>query len=131
MRVFVVHHPGDQDFVETLVREMERRGFDRVARAAEADVALLLVSRAALQHGLGSAPREALEAGIDALPVLLGDDAVPLRFPVHRKHTPLAKDVATVMKHLVENRKQRGAHQVEGKRELFGYGVLLALVLRA
>jgi hypothetical protein len=131
MRTYVVHHPSDLDFVTTLLREMERREFTRVATPAEADVALLLVSRAALERGLGRAPREALAAGIAVLTLLLGDDAVPPAFPVHRKHTPLVKDVAGVLKQLVEHRKQRDAHQIEGKRELFAQGVLLALLHRS
>lgn len=131
MNVLLVHHPSDRDFATTLAKEMERRDFARVEQAAQADLALLLVGAAALRDGLGRAPREALEAGIAVLTVLSGDDTLPLRFPVARKHTPLANDVPAVMKHLNEHRKLLGQKQIESKQELFGYGVLLALLHRA
>lgn len=130
MRVHLVHHADDRDFAATLGREMARRDFDVVPPEQAADVALVLASAAALRSGLGRAPRQALEAGLDVLTVLLGDDALPLRFPVARKHAPLANDVPAVMKHLAEYRRQLGAKQIDGKRELFGYGVLLALLHR-
>ncbi|MFM8979210.1 MAG: hypothetical protein ACKOSS_01915 [Planctomycetia bacterium] len=130
MRILLLSHASDADFVATLAKEMARRDFDCVSTPAEADLALLLASRAALEQGLGEGPRVALEAGLELLTVLLGDDAMPMRFPVHRKHTPLCKDVAGVMKVLVENRKQRGAKQIDGKAEVFGYGVLLGLLMR-
>lgn len=130
MRVYLVHHASDADFAATLVKEMERREFTRADAVGEADVALVLVSQLALARGLGRGPQEALEAGIAVLTVLWGDDALPPGFPVAKKHAPLAKDVAGVLKLLVEHREQRGAHQIEGKRELFGYGVLLALAQR-
>lgn len=131
MRVHLVHHADDRDFAATLAQEMARRDFDVVPPAEAADVVLLLVSAQALKGGLGRAPRQALEAGLDVLTVLVGDDTLPLRFPVARKHAPLAHDVPTVMKHLAEYRRQLGAKQIDGKRELFGYGVLLALLHRS
>ncbi|MFM8386268.1 MAG: hypothetical protein ACKOCB_05535 [Planctomycetia bacterium] len=130
MRILLIHHPSDASFVASLVPEMARRDFDRVEAPAAADLAVLLVSRAALEQGLGEAPRQALDAGLELLPLLLGEDVLPARFPVHRKHTPLCKDVAGVLKVLVENRKQRGAKQIDGKSEVFGYGVLLGLLAR-
>jgi hypothetical protein len=130
VRVLLLHHPSDQAFVASLLPELARGGFERVLAAPGADVALCLASRAALEDGLGGGPRQALEAGVPALTVLLGEDLLPAGFPVHRKHAPLAKDVAGVLRHLTEHRAQRGAHQIDGKRELFGYGVLLALLAR-
>ena len=130
MNVFLVHHASDRDFAATLTKEMERRDFARAETAQGADLALLLVGAAALKDGLGRAPREALETGIPVLTVLSGDEAMPVRFPIHRKHAPLANDVPAVMKHLVEHRKQLGAKQISSKQELFGYGVLLALLHR-
>ena len=130
MNVLLVHHASDRDFAATLTKEMMRRDFERVETAQGADLALVLVGAAALKDGLGRAPREALETGIPVLTVLSGDEAVPMRFPIHRKHAPLANDVPAVMKHLVEHRKQLGAKQISSKQELFGYGVLLALLHR-
>lgn len=130
MRVRLLNHRDDEAFASTLRTEMARRDFDVAPPPEPADVALVLATAAALREGLGRTVREALEAGLVVLTVLVGDDAVPMRFPVHRKHTPLANDVPGVMKHLVEHRKHLGAHQIDGKQAVFGYGLLLALLHR-
>lgn len=130
MRVQLVHHAADTAFAETLARTMATRDFACVPTPGEADLALLLISRAALEDGLGAAPRRALEAGIAVLPLLVGDDTVPLRFPVPRKHLPIARDVATILKHLTEHRKTLAAKQADSKQERLGQGLLLALLHR-
>jgi len=131
MRVYFVHHASDAALAVQVTEAMERHELTRAETLPEADVALVLASRTALARGLGREPQEALAAGRTVLTVLWGDDALPPGFPVAKKHAPLAKDVAGVLKLLLEHRAQRGAHQIEGKRELFGYGVLLALVHRS
>lgn len=130
MRIQLIHHDADADFAGTLARTMAQREFERVERAQDADLALLLVSRAALEDGLGQAPSDALAADLAVLPLLVGDDTVPLRFPVPRKHIPVARDVAAVMKHLAEHRKTLSAKQADSKQERFGQGLLLALLHR-
>jgi hypothetical protein len=131
VRVHLVHHRSDAEFAGTIARAMAAGGFERVEGAQGADLALLLVSRAALEEGLGTAPKKALEAGIPVLPLLVGDDTVPLRFPVPRKHIPIAHDVAAVLKHLTEHRKTLSAKQSDSKQERLGQGLLLALLHRA
>ena len=88
------------------------------------------MSRSALEKGLGPHPRKALEPGLRVRTVLLGEDAVPARFPVPRKHVDLAKDVAGVLRILGDWRKKMDAKIADSKSDLFGYGVLLGLLQR-
>jgi hypothetical protein len=130
MRVYLVYRKEDADFGETLAREMAKKQFEAVEDPKVADLALLLVSRGALERGLGDHARRAMEQGLRTLTVLLGDDAVPMRFPVPRKHVDLVKDVAGVLKILADYRKNMSAKIIDSKSDLFGYGVLLGLVHR-
>jgi hypothetical protein len=130
MRTYLVYRKEDADFGETVARELLKKQWEVVEDPAAADVAVLLVSRDALAKGLGAHPRRAMEAGLKILTLLLGDDAVPMRFPVHRKHVALVKDVAGVLKALGEHRRNMGAQRVDSKSDLFGYGLLLSLVHR-
>jgi hypothetical protein len=130
MRIHLVHHADDADFAATLAREMASRSFERVDEARASDLALVLVSAAALRDGLGTAPKKALEAGVRVRTLLLGDDTIPLRFPVHLKHVDLVKDVATIVKLLVDQRKTLNAKIIDSKSDLFAYGLLLSLVHR-
>jgi hypothetical protein len=131
MRVYLVYRKEDADFGETVARELAKKQMETAEDVRSADVAVLLVSRDALERGLGDHPRRILEAGIEVLTLLLGDDAVPMRFPVARKHLNLVKDVAGVLKALNEHRKGAGRQKVDSKSDLFGYGVLLSLLHRA
>ena len=131
MRVYVIHHPSDADFAAGLAQRMVPRRFETRTEAEGSDLALLLVSKAAFRDGLGAAPAQALAAGLRVLTVVIGDDAVPLRFPVHAKHVPHATDVSEVMRILEDHRKVAGQKIADSKLELFGYGVLLALLGRA
>ena len=131
MRVHLQHHEADAPLAATLAKGLTERGFVRAATPGEADVALLLVSRAALRDGLGTGPAEAVAAGIHVLPLLVGDDVLPPGFPVHRKHLPLPANAEAVVKHLDEERERGAARQIDSKRELFGLGLLLALLPRA
>lgn len=131
MRVFFVHHADDEGFVAEVARLMAAHRFERWPTAAGSDLALVLASAPALRDGLGGAPSAALSAAIPVLTCLLYDDAVPLRFPVPRKHLPLVKEPATTLRLLEDHRKHRNAQIIDGKRELFGHGVLAALLARA
>jgi hypothetical protein len=130
MRVHFVHHPADRAFVEEVARVMASHRFERHDTAAGSDVAVVVASRAAMREGLGTTAAEALAAGVPLLTVLLGDDALPDRFPVPHKHVPLVRDVASTLRLLEDHRRTASAKIAEGKRELFGYGVLLTLVAR-
>src|SRR5438034_221396 len=98
MRVLLIHHPSDADFVAGLIEAMGRHRFEARAEADGCDFALVLASKAALRDGLGEAPAMALAAGLRVVPVVLGGDALPPRFPAHAKHVPRAADVADVMR---------------------------------
>jgi hypothetical protein len=130
LRVHVVHHPEDADFVAGLARVLAPHRFEVRETPDGADLALVLVSRAALRDGLGDAPARALEAGLATLPVVLGADVVPLRFPVPPKHVPHVVDGGGVLRLLEDHRKVASRKIADGKRELFGYGLLLALLGR-
>jgi hypothetical protein len=130
MRVALLHHPADAALAASVVREMTPHGFSRAGAVAEAEVALVLVSGAALRDGLGGGLRAALAAGLPVLPLLVEAELVPPELPVHRKHVPLAGDAQTVVRHLLEHRERGEARQIESKRALFGQGVLLALLHR-
>ena len=51
MNIWLLHHASDAAFAATLKLELERRGFPLVPGAEGAELALLLVSRAALEIG--------------------------------------------------------------------------------
>ena len=131
MRVFLIHHPSDAEFAAGLSSRMAQHHFEVRTETDGSDLALLLVSKAAFRDGLGAAPHAALAAQLRVLPVVLGDDAVPLRFPVHAKHIPHASDAGEVMKILEDHRKLSGQKIADSKQELFGYGMLLALLGRS
>ena len=130
MRVFLIHHPSDAGFAAGLTERMGQHHFEARTESAGSDLAVLLVSKAAFRDGLGEAPAEAMAAGLRVLPVVLGDDAVPLRFPVHSKHIAHATDTGEVIRILEDHRKVAGQKIADSKQELFGYGVLLALLGR-
>jgi hypothetical protein len=131
MRVHFVHHPDDRAFAAEVERLMAAHRIERWPTAEGSDVALVLASRAALRDGLGDAPQTALRAAIPILTVLLHDDAVPLRFPAARKHLPQVSDPAGALRLLEDHRRNAAAKIADGKRELFGLGVLAALLARA
>lgn len=113
-----------------LVDQFETHHFERVGPPAEADLALVLLSPQALRDGLAKAPQRIHEAGIRVLPVLYGADLLPNRFPVARKHALTAADPHALMRLLVDVRKRQGRKIAQGKRDLFGYGLWLALLHR-
>lgn len=131
MRVHFVHHPDDA----ALVAEVERLGRGHRLEAwptpEGSDVALVVGSRAALRDGLGGRPAAALAAGVDVLTVLVGEAALPARFPAARKHVPWVADAASALRLLEDHRRNAAARIADGKRELFGFGVLAALLARA
>ena len=131
MRVFLVYHPADADFAAGLSTRMAQHRFETRTEPEGSDLAVLLVSKAAFKDGLGAAPAQAMAAGLRVLPVVLGDDAVPLRFPVHAKHIPHANETGEVVRILEDHRKVAGQKIADSKQELFGYGVLLALLGRS
>lgn len=131
MRVHFVHHPDDRAFAAEVERLMAAHRLERWPTPDGSDVALVLASRAALRDGLGDAPGLALRAGIPILTVLVHDDAVPLRFPAARKHLPQVSDPAGALRLLEDHRRNAAAKIADGKRELFGLGVLAALLARA
>jgi hypothetical protein len=130
VRVHVVHHPADAGFVSSLPEVLTPHRIEIRPTAEGSDLALVLVSSAALRDGLGDGPARALKAGIDTMPVLLGTDVVPLRFPVPAKHLPHVESAAGVLRLLEEHRKVASRKTLDGKRDLFGYGLLLALLGR-
>jgi hypothetical protein len=131
VRVHVVHHPDDADFVSSLPAVLSPHRIEPWPTPEGSDVALVLVSRSALREGLGDGPARALRAGIAALPVLLGADLVPLRFPVPAKHLAHVRDGPGVLRLLEDHRRLASRKIADGKRELFGYGLLLALLHRS
>jgi hypothetical protein len=130
VRVHVVHHAEDAGFVASLVPVLATHRFEIRESPEGSDVALVLVSRAALRDGLGDRPAHALRAGVATLPVLLGGDVVPMRFPVPAKHVAHVDDAAGVLRLLEDHRKLASRKIADGKRELFGYGLLLSLLHR-
>jgi hypothetical protein len=131
MRVHFVHHAEDRAFVAEVARVMAGHRFEPADAAQGSDLAVVVASKAALRDGLGAAPLRALAAGVRTATVLLGEDALPDRFPVPHKHVPLVRDVASMLRLLEDHRRTGAAKIAEGKREMLGYGVLLALLGRA
>jgi hypothetical protein len=131
VRIHVVHHPEDAGFVGTLAAFLTPHRFELHPTPEGSDVALILVSKAALRDGLGEGPGAAMRAGVAALPAILGGDVVPMRFPVPSKHVAHVDDGAAVLRLLEDHRKNASRKIADGKRELFGYGLLLALLHRA
>jgi hypothetical protein len=131
MRITLLHHASDAGMAGRVRAELTEQGYELVAAPGEAEVVLLLVSRAALRDGLGTGPAEAVAAGIHVLPLLVGGDALPPGFPVHKKHAPLAGNVEAIVAHVVAHREAGEARQIDSKRDLFGLGVLLALCTAA
>jgi hypothetical protein len=130
VNIHLVHHAADITLVAALAEAAAKVGFARVDTPAAAGLALVLVSRAALQEGLGRGPAEVLAAGVPVLTVLVDEDPLPPDFPIHRKHAPIARDVPALVALLTDRREDLGARQIDSKRDLFGYGVLLALLHR-
>ena len=130
MRVHFVHHPEDRAFVAELVRVMAAHRFEPLESPEGSDLAVVLASKAALRDGLGAAPMQALAAGVRTVTIVLGNAVIPDRFPVPRKHIPHVSDVASALRLLEDQRRTASAKIAEGKRELLGYGVLLALLAR-
>lgn len=128
MNLHLIHHDADTALATALAAEAARAGFARVDAPAEAGLVLVLVSRAALKDGLGRGPEQALAAGVPVLTVVVDDEALPPEFPVHPKHVPLARGVPALVELLTERSEALGARQIDSKRDLFGYGVLLALL---
>jgi len=131
MRVHFVHHAAETALAAELERLAAAHRIERWPTAEGSDVALVLASTAAMRDGLGAAPRTALASGIAVLTVLVYDDAVPLRFPAARKHLPMIKDPAGALRLLEDHRRNAAAKIADGKRELFGLGVLAALLARS
>jgi hypothetical protein len=131
MRVHLVAAPSDAAFVAELVRIMAPHRFEAWPTVDGADVVLLLLSREALRDGLGRTPADAIAAEICLLPVLLGEEVAPRRFPAHAKHMPWARDVSGALRLLEDHRKNASQKIADGKRELFGHGLVLALLARA
>lgn len=130
MRIRILHHADESAFARGVREEIERRGFEPVEGPGEADVGLVLVGRGALRDGLGTGLRDALEQGLALVPVLVGADAVPPGLPVAKKHLPLASDAAVAVRHVVERMAEGQAGRLDGKKELLGQGLLIALVAR-
>lgn len=94
------------------------------------DAVVCLLSPAALRDGIGSAPAAAIEAEIAVLPMLLGESPAPRRFPAHAKHMPIARDASHAVRLLLDHRKNATQKIADGKRELFGFGLLLGLLAK-
>ena len=131
MHIYFVNHADDDDAVAETTKTMEPRGFERVEDAADADLAVLLVSGPALRDGLGDVPSALQHTGVRVLPVLWGKGMLPDRFPVHRKHMHGARVPMDLVKLLVDERKRFGRKIIDSKKDLFGYGLYLGLVHRA
>jgi|GEM_PF-2940888 len=131
MRVHLAHHAADAAFVAELTRVMTPHRFEAWPTVDGADAVVLVLSRTALREGLGAAPAAAVAAEVATLPMLLGDDLAPPRFPAHNKHMPVVRDGSGALRILEDHRKGAGQKIADGKRELFGFGLLLALLARA
>jgi hypothetical protein len=130
MRVRLLHHADASALARAVAGELARQGLVAAPADEPADVALVLIDRGALADGLGPALRHALEQGVPLVPVLLGADLVPQELAIAKKHLPLAADAATAVKHVLERRAEGMAGRLEGKKELFGLGLLAALLGR-
>jgi hypothetical protein len=130
MLVHFVNHLADSPFVLEVERLMAAHQMHRHGTAEGSDVAVILASAAAMRDGLGDGPALALASGVALLPVVVGDGVVPHRYPAARKHIPLVTDPPTTLRLLEDHRKNAASKIAEGKRELFGYGILLALLAR-
>ena len=130
VRVHLVSHPADAPFVAELVRVMATHKFETWPTVEGCDVVALLLSKPALCDGLGPTPGEALAAEIAVLPMVLGAEPAPRRFPAHAKHMPLARDVSGALRLLEDHRKNAAQKIADGKRELFGFGLLLGLLAK-
>jgi hypothetical protein len=130
VRVHLVSHPADAPFVAELTRVMATHKFEAWPSLEGCDVAAILLSKAALCDGLGQTPAEALAAEIAVLPMVLGAEPAPRRFPAHAKHMPLARDVSGALRLLEDHRKNAATKIADGKRELFGFGLLLGLLAK-
>jgi hypothetical protein len=131
VRITLLHHASDAGLAGKVRAELTEQGYELVAAPGDAELAVVLVSRAALRDGLGTGPAEAVAAGVHVLPLLVGGDVLPPDFPVHKKHAPLAGNVEAIVAHVVAHREAGDARQIDSKRDLFGLGVLLALLQRA
>ena len=131
MRLHLAHHATDAPFVAELTRVMAPHHFEAWPTIDGSDAVVLVLSRTALREGLGAAPATAVAAELATLPMLLGDDLVPPRFPAHNKHMPVVRDGAGALRLLEDHRKHAGQKIADGKRELFGFGLLLSLLARA
>jgi hypothetical protein len=130
VRIHLVHHAVDAPFVAELTRVMLPHQFEPWPSVDGADVVVCLLSTAALRDGVGRAPAQAIEAEIAILPMLVGDVALPRRFPAHAKHMPLARDAGQALRLLEDHRKNAAQKIADGKRELFGFGLILGLLAK-
>lgn len=130
MRIHLAHHAADAAFAAELTRVMGPHQFDVWPTVAGSDAVVCLLSHPALRDGVGKAPAEAIDAEIAILPMLVGEAPVPRRFPAHAKHMPLARDAGQALR-LLEDHRKNAAHKIaDGKRELFGFGLVLALLAK-
>ena len=130
MRIHFVHHAADLAFVAALTAPLGTHHMEPWPTPDGSDLVVVLASRAALRDGLGDAPSKPLHAGAAVLPVLLGDDLIPLCFPVPSKHLPRVTDAGTLLRVLEDHRKTAGSKIADSKSDVFGYGLLLALLAR-
>lgn len=130
MRLHLASHAADAPFVAALVPVMTKHHFESWPTVVGSDAVVCLLSKAALRDGVGGAPAEAIAAQIAVLPMLLGDEPAPRRFPAHAKHMPLARDVSAAIRLLEDHRKNAAQKIADGKRELFGFGLLLGLLAK-
>ena len=130
MRVHLLHHKDDAAFVAGAERLLASRDISLADSASDCDVVVVLASRSALRDGLGDGPSAALAAEKPVLPVVLGDDVVPRPYLAARKHIAIATDAPSLLRLLDDWRENASAKIADGKRELFGYGVLLGLLSR-
>lgn len=130
MRLHLLAHALDAPFAAELVRVMTPHKFEAWPTVEGSDAVVCLLSKAALRDGLGAAPAAALAAEIAILPILIGDEPAPRRFPAHAKHMPIARDASGAMRLLEDHRKNAAQKIAEGKRELFGYGLVLGLLAK-
>ena len=130
MRLHLVSHVLDAPFVADLIRVMTPHKFESWPTVEGSDAVVCLLSKSALRDGVGAAPAEAIAAEIAVLPMLLGEEPAPRRFPAHAKHMPIARDVSGAMRLLEDHRKNAAQKIADGKRELFGFGLLLGLLAK-
>ena len=130
MRIHLVHHATDAPFATELTRVMAPHHFESWPTVDGSDAVVCLLSPAALRDGIGTAPATAIEAEIAVLPMLLGETPAPRRFPAHAKHMPIARDPSHAVRLLEDHRKNAAQKIADGKRELFGFGLLLGLLAK-